>query len=329
MHRFPRRARALLLTLCLLAAPSSACASAKTTPLPAPQSDSAVASTPHPFFPPLTPEGFMSKGEYVRSDAEKGFWLYATPTLRVEILRKTDPAIPMTWYEADVWCTPDEPLYMAANSDSWTTLSYGAPEDIAKRVHAPFAISADYYPYRINRDLPVGIVIRGGHVVSSTTLRDGTSRFPNLDTMAILPDGSLKVYRNNELTAKEYLDMGARDVLCFGPLLVRDGQASPTLGDRKSTPQPRLALGMVEPGHYVSILVEGRIENSEGTYLPVLADMMLQKGCTEALNLDGGQTAVMLFMGEAVNRIGSYAGGKTSPRDASELLIIGRTGRQR
>jgi hypothetical protein len=33
----------------------------------------------------------------------------------------------------------------------------------------------------------------------------------------------------------------------------------------------------------------------------------------------------MLFMGKQVTRIGSYAGGKTSPRSTTEIIGIGRS----
>ena len=35
---------------------------------------------------------------------------------------------------------------------------------------------------------------------------------------------------------------------------------------------------------------------------PGLAQKMQELGCTEALNLDGGGTAAMMFMGEVLNR---------------------------
>ena len=47
---------------------------------------------------------------------------------------------------------------------------------------------------------------------------------------------------------------------------------------------------------------------------------------TEACNLDGGQTACMLFMGSRINKIGTYDG-KTTDRDRpqNELLGIGQS----
>ena len=79
---------------------------------------------------------------------------------------------------------------------------------------------------------------------------------------------------------------------------------------------------MVEPGHYVSIIAEGRLSDSSGISMAYLGKLMYQKGCQVALNLDGGQTGVMLFMGKQLNTIGIYNGAHLA-RPTSEILGIG------
>lgn len=54
---------------------------------------------------------------------------------------------------------------------------------------------------------------------------------------------------------------------------------------------------------------------------------MKAAGCRQALNLDGGQTAVMVFMGRQITRIGKYDGGKTNARTTTEIMGIGRSDR--
>ena len=53
-----------------------------------------------------------------------------------------------------------------------------------------------------------------------------------------------------------------------------------------------------------------------------LAKLMRAKGCEVAINLDGGQTAVLIFMGKQLNKIGSYDGGKTNSRPTCEVMGI-------
>jgi glutamine phosphoribosylpyrophosphate amidotransferase len=79
---------------------------------------------------------------------------------------------------------------------------------------------------------------------------------------------------------------------------------------------------MIQPGQYYAILAEGRIRNvSVGVSVPFLAEHMLAAGCQQALNMDGGQTAVMTFMGNQISRIGKYSGGKTNQTEMIAILI--------
>ena len=58
--------------------------------------------------------------------------------------------------------------------------------------------------------------------------------------------------------------------------------------------------------------------------LDELGRLMAARGCTDAINLDGGHTSVLIFMGERLNKIGDLSGnGTTGPRNMSELLGIG------
>ena len=170
------------------------------------------------------------------------------------------------------------------------------------------------------------IVIRNGKVYSDKTREASFIGFPNLDVMAIYPDGSLMVYDSDEKTADEYLAMGAISTLAFGPYLVRGGEINydgmKRINDYNN---PRVALGMVEPGHTVALMVEGRHKASRGCKLPRLAEIMAAEGCTEAINLDGGASGCMVFMGEQINVVG---GSKTKggyARKGTELLGIGHS----
>ena len=49
---------------------------------------------------------------------------------------------------------------------------------------------------------------------------------------------------------------------------------------------------------------EVELKESKGVYFDWLADKMLEKGAVEALNLDGGGTVALVFMGEILNKTG-------------------------
>ena len=286
-----------------------------------------------PTLPPVNEKGFLQEGEFVYESVEEGLWMYASPTLKVQIERVNDPNKVLVWYEAHIWSDIEAGEKFAAipiDREKWGKARHVEPERIAAENKVVFGMNTDYYTYRTAREgtLMVGIIIRDGQIISEKTSVYPRFRFPTLDTLALLPDGSMKVYRSDELTAQQYLDMGAKDVFAFGPILVRDGKTNPDVLEfgYGKTPQPRCAIGMIEPGHYYAVLVEARLKKeSVGVSVSELMDMMLAGGCQTALNLDGGQTAVMLFMGKQVTRIGSYAGGKTSPRSTTEIIGIGRS----
>ena len=199
------------------------------------------------------------------------------------------------------------------------------PYMIARENDVVLAINSDYAQTRINQRQTVGIIIRDGVIIEEKTKKQNAKGFPNLDTLALFPDGSMQVFWSDELAPQDYLDMGATDVLAFGPYLIRGGELNEYALEKYGTSHAqRTAVGMVEPGHYVAILCEGRLDRrSEGVTVSYLAKLMRAKGCVNAFNLDGGQTAVMIFMGKQINLIGEYDGGKTNSRKTCEVMGVG------
>lgn len=274
-------------------------------------------------------EGYLLSGEYVYENVEEGVWFYASPTLVVRVDRKYDAEAVNTWYEAHIFCDVEkERVGAILYNPEKPTKKHVQASLIAREKQVVFGMNTDYYTYRLGRKTITGMVIRGGNVFYNRVPKANRSQFPNLDTLAMFEDGSWEVYHSDELTAEEYLAKGAVDVFSFGPYLVRDGELNPFVDASKNgkTPQPRCAIGMIEPGHYYAVLAEGRIRNEAmGVSVPWLAEHMLSKGCETAFNLDGGQTAVMTFMGKQITRIGKYDGGKTSARATTEIIGVGRS----
>lgn len=274
-------------------------------------------------------KGYLLSGEYVHEDPQQGVWFYASPTLVVRVDRKFDSEKVLTWYEARIFCDPSEERVGAVlyNPEKPQAKHVQAAQ-IARENQVVWGMNTDYYTYRMGRKTITGMVIRDKEVFFKRVPKANRSQFPNLDTLAMNEDGSWAVYHSDELTAEEYLLRGAVDVFSFGPYLVRDGELNPfvdKMGNGK-TDQPRCAIGMIRPGQYYAILAEGRIRNvSVGVTISFLAEHMLAAGCEQALNLDGGQTAVMTFMGNQISRIGKYDGGKTSARQTTEIIGVGRT----
>jgi len=274
-------------------------------------------------------KGYLLSGEYVYENAQEGVWFYATPTLVIRVDRKFDSENVITWYETRIFCDPSQDRVGAVlyNPEKPQSKHVQAAQ-IAREKQVVWGMNTDYYTYRIGRKSITGMVIRGKRVFFNRVPEANRAKFPNLDTLAMNEDGSWAVYHSDELTAEEYLRSGAVDVFSFGPYLIRDGVINEFVDvmHNGKTDQPRCAIGMIKPGQYYAVLAEGRIKNvSVGVTIRFLAEHMLEAGCREALNLDGGQTAVMTFMGNQISRIGKYDGGKTSARQTTEIIGIGRS----
>lgn len=281
-------------------------------------------------MPALNAKGFLDEGEYLYSSEDEGLWIYVSQTSKVIIQRKYDATQPLTWFEADLYGDLDagEMLRTVQNDPEKMGKVRVDATETAKKHNVVFAMNTDYYTYRVavNNNRHTGIVIRDGRILYDdpyTEKQVTNSMFPNLDMLAFMPDGSLKVYHSWEKTAQEFIDEGVQTVYSFGPYLLLDGKVSELAYANNENKNPRCAIGMVEPGHYVAIMCEGRLKRSAGVTISYLAKMMRAKGCQVAFNMDGGQTAVMVFMGKQLNQIGAYDGGKTNSRPTSEVLGFG------
>lgn len=291
----------------------------------------------HEKFPALTEQGFLPEGEseFVYKDEKAGLWLYASQTLRIEINRRTGTNTknqPLRWYEAEIYTRDAGELFDLFPYDEAKYKNRYALEladKIAIKNKLIFAINSDYFIYRVGRDAeesynyPIGAIIRDGEIFYDSPKKPNSTVYPPLDVMALYPDGSVQLFRNGEKTAAEILATGATDTLSFGPILVENGQVSPRSKEFGSTPNPRTAFGMVEPGYYICVMVESRIAESKGESCVWMGEKMAELGCESAINLDGGATSTMLFMGEQINKSGNY--GDITNRKQNELLGIGHS----
>lgn len=111
------------------------------------------------------------------------------------------------------------------------------------------------------------------------------------------------------------------------PRLIRDSKISieseieKNRPDFASTRHPRTAIGFDEQNtRMYFIVVDGRQAGySVGMSLQELAEFMLELGCTQAINLDGGGSSTMVIRGEVVNRPSDLAGERPV---ANALLLL-------
>lgn len=275
-------------------------------------------------FPELNEAGFLDSGEFVWEDEEHGVWRYASNTLKVEIYRREQAKPARVWYEAEVFCAEGTGPRMVLNDPVKMQASSAYPHKVARKNGTVLAVSSDFALWRLKKKLRApGIIIRDGKILSERTKKSNSKGFPNLDCLAIWPDGDMQVFTSNEKTAKEYLEAGAADVLSFGPILIRDGQLNEQALKKYGTSHAeRTAVGMVEKGHYYFMMLEGRIKRSTGDSIRFLAERLMEKGCTLGFNLDGGDTSCIVFMGHQLCKMKN--GNKNKPsRSTSDILGVG------
>ncbi|MCM5530655.1 phosphodiester glycosidase family protein [Parasegetibacter sp. NRK P23] len=106
-----------------------------------------------------------------------------------------------------------------------------------------------------------------------------------------------------------------------GPVLVQDGKVRITnneemkfAGKALYDKHPRTAMGYTEDGRLIVLVVQGRMPGvAEGADLQQMAKMLIDIGCTEALNLDGGGSSCMLVNGKETIRPSDKEGQRPVP----------------
>ena len=185
--------------------------------------------------------------------------------------------------------------------------------EMSASVNAVVASAADYYSYRRS-----GIVVNNG-----TIHRSYGSAY--LDTCYINDEGDLLFSVRNELqdeaaVQKFVQDNNVRFSVCFGPLMLRDGEycAPYTYGLGEVTENyPRAALCQMDKLHYVLVA-----SNMEDTYygrpsITTFAKSLQELGIPTAYALDGGQTATIVMNDQLINTV-SYG----SEREISDIIYF-------
>ena len=288
--------------------------------------------TPRPIdesgWPELDEDGFLKEeGEYFNENDEDGQWTYLSRTLRITIRRGEDPSIPLEWFETEILTRDGETFRTAITDPDHPGRKFRYPYDISRDEKFVLGFSDDFYATRMADRETVGIIIREGQIISEKTNSRTGHHLPNLDMMAQYPDGRLEVYECTEYTAQQLLEKGAVNVFSFGPILLRDGEINELLYTYYRSTEPRHALGMIEPNHYLLLSVQGRNKDSKGTMLQRVAEMMKERGVTQALNLDGGNTMALIFRGRMLNKLATYKK-RNFVRTVTSLIGIGYTDRQ-
>ena len=101
------------------------------------------------------------------------------------------------------------------------------------------------------------------------------------------------------------VDPAATDAVEFTPALIVDGERLNTWG--WDSLNPRAVMGQSDRGEILMLVIEGRLIDSLGVSVEECSTILERHGCMQAMNLDGGTSAILWYDGEPVTRCSNQA----------------------
>lgn len=95
---------------------------------------------------------------------------------------------------------------------------------------------------------------------------------------------------------------GCTDATEFTPALIVDGQILSTSGALFTSLNPRACLGQTKDEAIMFLVIEGRLTDSLGADADECAEILSRYDCYQAMNLDGGSSAMLYYEGEYITR---------------------------
>lgn len=91
-----------------------------------------------------------------------------------------------------------------------------------------------------------------------------------------------------------------KDMMAGGPILIDENVICKKDSIRFNLIRhPRTAIGITQNDHFLMVTVDGRNSRAAGMNIHELTDFMLELGCKDALNLDGGGSTTLFIKGKS------------------------------
>ena len=289
-------------------------ADAQASATPAQASASPVQNTPTPT-PEVVDTGLLGgkyADQFTSGEIEQNDTSYKSANVSIEITKNTagTDSRPVVYYIADIYIKDITSLRTGVALD-YKDQNPGERKNVLSTLllsqftKSLVAISGDNFAFHD------GIVVRNGTEWEKILPVYG-------DICVLYYDGTMETYSQKIKSADVDAIYAKKpyQIWTFGPQLLVDGQVPTRFAN--SNANPLSAIGYYEPGHYCFILVDGRQKDySWGLSHAQLAQIFYDLGCKVAFNLDGGDTAVMTYMGQWRSQPEA-----SSPRDTSDIIYI-------
>lgn len=266
--------------------------------LPAAYAEEA-ASLPIDFTPGMTPNPDAYTEEGYRDDS-------------ITVALETVEDEGVVWRIARVNIADASQLRTGIAGNKVTSSKTSLVSSMAQKYNAVIAISGDYFA---NDPAKTSFEYRMGQKIRNKSNK-------KKDILIIDENGDFHTFVKSDpdkMAAFNGSDHTIVNAFTFGPALVSEGNlltCDTGYGYNPTGKEPRMAIGQTGPLSYVLVLAEGRNKDSEGVTHQELADFMFDLGCIEAFNLDGGNTATMVFNG------GYYQTGRSSTNERAQSDCI-------
>ncbi len=148
-------------------------------------------------------------------------------------------------------------------------------------------------------DVVEGLVISDGEILSEA--KGGTYQTCGFDY-----DGNLRMGYALDLSELRY-------AVEFEPIIVLNGELH--VNRNFMSKQPRTCIGQTSDKTVLLLVVEGRgVTTGLGASVETCANILLKYDCYNAMNMDGGSSSSMSYMGEMITKASTpMAGGRTIP----------------
>lgn len=142
-----------------------------------------------------------------------------------------------------------------------------------------------------NGGIPMGLVISEGDALY----------LPKKSYYNIIGFNADNVLVLGKYSRAELETLNLRDAVEFTPFLIINGETAEIQGNGGWGLAPRTAIGQRKDGTVVFVVVDGRSVSSAGVTIKTLQKIMIEQGCYNAANLDGGSSTVLSYKDEIIN----------------------------
>ena len=177
-----------------------------------------------------------------------------------------------------------------AAAESWGTTGQRAGE-IASANNALVALTASGF----DASGPAGAYQTGAAMCGGTAY--GEHLKPGYKRIELRSDDRLYV-----VDAPDDFHPDCTDATEWTPALIIDGEIVVTKEDHYNARNPRCCLGQMKDGTVLMLCIEGRYLDSLGATAPECAEILARYGAYQAMNLDGGASAILWYDGEYITR---------------------------